>query len=290
VKIALAQMTVGPTLAENLDTVERMIDQASRDGAQLVLFPECCLTGYMGFSIDSLDVLDPKRIHDAVGRVQRRCAERQIAAVTGQYVRRCGRWYNNAVFIDSDGSLALSYDKTHLVDADCYYVEPGHAPASVHQSRLGVRISLGICHDIRYPEHVRMAALRGSQLHCHLFYGARNQADLRDQEVYDAHLTTRAAENRVVVLAANASEREQMVRSQARDCDGRLIARAESWQAELLLGEVDVSSAGLGWLQKRRQDLYVFEAREAQAGRSYFERGLWARHAHMIEHDRHLLE
>jgi predicted amidohydrolase len=57
---------------------------------------------------------------------------RQASAAGAEYVRRCERWYNNAVYLDNDGTLALSYDKTHLVDADCYYVEPGHAAPEVY--------------------------------------------------------------------------------------------------------------------------------------------------------------
>ena len=32
--------------AANLRTIERFVEQAAAQGARLVLFPECCITGY----------------------------------------------------------------------------------------------------------------------------------------------------------------------------------------------------------------------------------------------------
>src|SRR5438034_6934054 len=46
VQIAVAQMKFRPTLRENLETIRRFIDEAARTGSDVVLFPECALTGY----------------------------------------------------------------------------------------------------------------------------------------------------------------------------------------------------------------------------------------------------
>lgn len=285
-RLALAQMSVVDDLRTNLETILKLVKAASTRGADIALFPECALTGYLGISRSSLAELEPLEVHVALERVGSAAAEHGVAVVMGQYFKRCGAWFNNAVFFDRSGKLRTSYDKCHLVDEDCYHVAPGLARPEVVDFE-GTRVSLGICHDLRYPEHVRCAAMQGSQVHLHCFYGIRHVRDLRDQEVYDAHLCTRASENGLFLAATNASAHEQMVRSQVRNPEGRLVLRAESWSDELMLCDIDPSTAREGWVSRRRDDLYPLGSSPAPA--TYFERGVWQTQPYMIRHDRNLL-
>lgn len=286
-KLALAQLEISGVVRRNLASMCATIRAAAAQAADVVVFPESSLTGYLGISLDSLDALDMPEIHRSLGELQTLCRELQIAAVSGQYFKRCGRWYNNVVFIGADGELRGSYDKCHLVDQDTYHVAPGADPPAVFEF-AGARVSLGVCHDIRYPEHVRWAAINGAQVHFHVFYGGRHRSDVRDQQIYDAHLATRAAENGVFLVAPNVAIDEQMVRSQVRDPIGHLVARAESWSETVVLCEIDPAIAGDGWVAKRRGDLYAFHPhREAPA--SYFERAVWEKKRYMLDHERSLL-
>jgi predicted amidohydrolase len=285
-RIALAQIELTPSLELNTAAVLDTLERAQQGGADIVLFPECVLTGYLGFERLVLDSLDPAAVHDAVIGVQQQCARRSIGAVIGQYFKRCGRWYNNAVAIGRRGELLASYDKLQLVDRDCYEVAPGEHCAVFEFD--GARCSMAICHDIRYPEVLRQYGNAGVQVHFHLFYGGRSpgaQAQ-RYQAQYDAHLVTRAVENGFFLAAANAAMNEQMVRSQARDCEGRSLQIAQGPGAELLFVEVDPAQAGDGWASKRRDDL--FPDTPSSGRRSYFERGVWEHKGYMIRHDKNL--
>jgi omega-amidase len=284
-KVSVFQMAVVPSLANNTETIVTAIREAAASKVDVIVFPETALTGYLGISLNKLDDLDPVAVHDALTHIQAQCRDAGVAAVVGQYFKRCGFWFNNSVAIDRHGRIVASYDKCQLVDQDCYSVTPGDRfPVFTLD---GVTCSMAICHDIRYPEILLQYGRARSQVHFHLFYGIRNRRDISHQHQYDAHLITRAVENGFFFAGANASENEQMVRSQIVSPDGVVCAKAESWRTEQLHADIDAGSAGDGWAAKRRFDLFD-AGRTGQRG-SYFEQAVWENKPYMIKHDRRLL-
>jgi predicted amidohydrolase len=279
-RIAIAQIPVTDTLESNLAVVLRTLEDAADRKADVVLFPETALTGYLGFDRTTLVDLAPVRVHQAIWDIQAACKRLAIACVVGQYFKRCGNWYNNAVAIGKQGELLGSYDKCQLVDSDCYEVAPGDAAAIFMLD--GVRCSMAVCHDIRYPEILRQYGAAGVQVHFHLFYGLRERGESarKYQEQYDAHLITRAVENGFFLIGANVAKEEQMVRSQIRDPEGACVVIGESWQPQLLIAEIDERRGGDGWAAKRRDDLFASFAQ--QRPKSYFERGVWDHKDYMI--------
>jgi predicted amidohydrolase len=265
-------MVVTPDLHRNTAKVLTLLQQARDAACDVVVFPETCLTGYLGVSLQSLEDLDPIAVHRAVETVREKCAELHIAATVGQYFKRCGLWYNNAVFIDKQGVVLASYDKCQLVDKDAYEVQPGQGLGTF--SFMGQNCSVAICHDIRYPEILRWLAIQGSTIHFHLFYGPRGPSRVGDQSAYDAHLLTRAVENGLFIAAANAATEEQMVRSQARHPDGSMIAVAGDCQEQLIVCEIDFQSVQHRWVTKRRDDLFEFSL-APRPQQSFFERAPW---------------
>lgn len=284
-KISVCQMAVVPSLVKNTETILAALRTAAASKIDVIVFPETALTGYLGITLNKLDDLDPVAVHDALTHIQTQCRELGIAAVIGQYFKRCGLWFNNSVAIDRHGRIVASYDKCQLVDQDCYSVTPGNRFPVFEFD--GVTCSMAICHDIRYPEILLQYGRARSQVHFHLFYGLRNARDTSHQRQYDAHILTRAVENGFFIAGANVSENEQMVRSQIMSPEGVLCAKAESWNAEDLRAEVDTGSAGDGWAVKRRFDL--FDAERPACRGSYFEHAVWENKPYMIKHDRSLL-
>ena len=242
-KISVSQMAVVPSLEKNTETVLDALRAAAASKTDVVVFPETALTGYLGITLNKLDDLDPVAIHDALTYIQTQCRELGIAAVIGQYFKRCGFWLNNSVAIDRHGRIVASYDKCQLVDQDCYAITPGNR-FPVFQLD-GVTCSMAVCHDIRYPEILLQYGRARSQVHFHLFYGLRNKRDISHQRHYDACILTRAVENGFFIAGANVAENEQMVRSQIMSPDGQLCAKAESWHAQALYAEVDPDMAVL---------------------------------------------
>ncbi|OJU09424.1 MAG: hypothetical protein BGN88_09845 [Clostridiales bacterium 43-6] len=285
-KIAIAQFVICNDIDSNFEKMKYCIENAHKEKADLIAFPECCLTGYLGISLKSLETLDNRKIFTCIQSISKMAKENKIMIVTGQYIKRCGDWYNNLLFFNKEGICAGSYDKTHLIDDDCFHVKPGKSPSIFDVN--GVKYLLGICHDIRYPEHAMWGGVNGSQIYINSFNGIRNSIDCSSvQHVYDSMLITRAIENGMYIIAPNVANNEQMVRSQIRNPQGQAIVYAENKDECIIICEIDTSLAGKGWVKRRRSDLYKFETNIIN--QSYFENSYWQKEYYMIEHSEKLL-
>ena len=283
-RVGVAQMPISGDLGVNLDYIANRIAQASEAGADVLLCPETALTGYLGISRTELPSLPPEDVHDSIEKLRSVCRTHSCALVVGQYFKRCGLWYNNAVVIDRAGRVVASYDKAHLVDLDCYEVAPGRTRAIFELD--GIKSSLAICHDIRYPDLLADYGDQSVQVHFHLFYGLRSPSNLSAHDEYDALLRVRASENGFYIVAANVAENEQMVRSQVVDPFGQRLAKAQSWTEEVIICDIDPEKSGDSWNRKRRFDLPRSSTGSNQ--QSFFEQGVWERKPYMIKHDRSL--
>lgn len=166
-KIALAQMSCKQgNKAENLKKIEETTRIAKRQGAELVVFPELSLTGYV--------VRDEiYELAENVPGPSTRAIE-EIAAKTGTYLvlgipevseKTQATLYNSAVLVGPTGYVGKyrkMYLPTHSVFEEKRYFRPGYQ-ATVLETQLG-RIGLIICYDIFFPEVTRLMRLEGAQL------------------------------------------------------------------------------------------------------------------------------
>lgn len=91
-----------------------------------------------------------------------------VVIVTSLFERRApGLYYNTAVVIERDGTIAGKYRKMHIPDDPAYYEkfyftpgDLGFKPIDTSVGRLGVMV----CWDQWYPEAARLMALRGAEL------------------------------------------------------------------------------------------------------------------------------
>lgn len=240
--VAVAQMD--PQLgavAENLAKVEAMADEAARQGAQLVVFPECALTGYCFESrAEAMAVAEPQDGR-SVRRLTQLCAARNLWLIVGTLERDGERLFNAALLISPDGLHAI-YRKVHLpcmgVDR---FADGGDRPFAGHATPVG-RIGLLICYDAAFPEAARVLALDGVEIVClptNWAEGARPVAELVPR--------TRALENRIYFIAANRVGVEGgftfIGMSQIAAPSGAWLACEHAPTETLLLAELDLTEA-----------------------------------------------
>src|SRR5919197_411440 len=148
----------------NLDVIRSRLREAAGQGARLVVFPECALTGY---AFDSKEeawphaepVPGPSTEALAVD-----CRELGVWAVVGMLEREgADRLFNAAVLVGPAG-VAASYRKIHLpflgVDR---FATPGDRPFAVHDLG-GLRVGVTICYDGSFPEAARLLTVLGADL------------------------------------------------------------------------------------------------------------------------------
>lgn len=286
-RVAVNQMLITANIQDNFNKMMKFIEAANKNKCDLTVFPESCLTGYLGISLRSLNDLDIREIIVYLDKISKSAAEYGIAIVTGQYLKRCGNWYNNLICFDKTGKAVCSYDKAHLIDDDCYHITPGEAPSIFQLDNAN--FMLGVCHDIRYAEHAMWGAINGAKIYINPFYGFRNPScSDKTQEIYNAMLATRAVENGMYIIAPNAANNEQMVRSQIRSPEGYSLAICDSYNEHILYCDINPDLAGKGWVLRRRSDLYSISVTTPNR-ESYFAKAYWQKQYYNINHNDSIL-
>ena len=240
--IACVQMDVaiGDVEANRRGIVERM-QAAAESGAELVIFPECALTGYCFDSLEEAaafaETIDG-RSSDAISEV---CRETGAHAVVGFIEKDGPDFYNAAMLVGPDGVIG-DYRKVHLpflgVDR---FLTPGDKQFRVFELPFG-RIGINICYDASFPEAARALKLLGAELiilPTNWPTGAWRTAEFI--------INARACENHVNFAAVNRCGVERgwdfIGRSKVVDFNGDTLGEASRQGEEMLIIEVDLQEA-----------------------------------------------
>lgn len=174
--IAAVQQACDANKDTSLATSERLVRQAAKDGAQLVVLQELHATLYFCQTEDTsvFELAEPIP-GPTSDRLSALAAELGIVLVGSIFERRMnGVYHNTAVVFERDGSIAGLYRKMHIPDDpgfyEKFYFTPGDAsfndgtsgftPIDTSVGRLGVLV----CWDQWYPEAARLMALAGAEL------------------------------------------------------------------------------------------------------------------------------
>ena len=211
--VAAVSARFGRDLGACLAHIERTVMQARSRGAQLVVFPEATLGGYL-FE----NRLPVRRTPVPAPPALRRDGEEiaALAAIAGPTVlcvgyteAAPGGLYSSAVCVTGDGILGHQR-KVHVPAAERDVYSPGSGFAAF-DTPLG-RMGMLICYDKVFPEAARELALDGASTIASLAAWPvcrRNPASRmrRDRQVRHFNLLdqVRAFENQVVWVSANQS-------------------------------------------------------------------------------------
>jgi 5-aminopentanamidase len=156
-------LSVGDVAANRAAAAAAVTEAAGR-GADLVLLPELCDTGYVFSGPGEARALAaPAEGNPTLGEWRSLAREHRTVVVGGFCeLGEDGGLYNSAALVDGDGVLAV-YRKAHLWDAEKLVFTPGEEPPPVVSLPHG-RVALMVCYDLEFPEWVRLAALGGAEL------------------------------------------------------------------------------------------------------------------------------
>jgi predicted amidohydrolase len=242
-KIAAVQMDCHfGDKARNLAAIRAQLRTAAEQGARLVIFPECTLTGYCFDSRDEALPFAESLPGPATAAVAADCRALDVFAIVGLLERGSkGELFNACALVGPQGFIA-GYRKIHLpflgVDR---FTTPGDRPFAVHDVG-GLRVGMSICYDGNFPESSRVLMLLGADLvvlPTNWPTGAVNTV---------CHLVqARAMENHLYYAAVNRVGEERGVRfigqSRIVQCNGDLLATADEHSAQIIVVEIDPAVA-----------------------------------------------
>jgi predicted amidohydrolase len=163
--VAACQLGLAVGEAEaNRAAAAAALEEAARRGAELVVLPELCDSGYVFTDEAEARALAAPVADSPTLRGWRALASRHAMAIVGGFCElgENGLLYNSAALVSPDGILAV-YRKAHLWDAEKLIFTPGDAPPPVAALPFG-RVGLMICYDLEFPEWVRLPALDGAEI------------------------------------------------------------------------------------------------------------------------------
>jgi predicted amidohydrolase len=185
-QLTIAGAQLGPIAREETraSCVARMIallGQASKRGADVVVFPELALTTFFPrwFFENEAD-LDPFYETAMPNADVQPLFDAANAAGIGFYLGYAertpeGQRFNTSILVDKSGQIAGKYRKVHLPGhaehepwrpfqhLEKRYFEPGDLGFPVFET-LGGTIGMAICNDRRWPETYRVMGLKGAEV------------------------------------------------------------------------------------------------------------------------------
>jgi len=251
-QIAAAQLKFRRTLPENVDLIRRLIAEAARAGTDVILFPECALTGYnMDFHKTARSEIENglKLVSDAA-RVHR-C---HILIGSPTFAR--GRRFNSLLVFDRQGRETFRYHKIHLTPRDAKFFTPGNSIAFFHID--GVPCTAIICHERRFPELVRLPVMMGAQIVFHPNAGLDALAVSKTKRGGRDGIAVRAFENQVFYIFANSVGPQGGELWSAGDSkivgpDSQVLALANNRDEMLIHACLDLSLAGRTYAREALQ-------------------------------------
>jgi len=295
VRVASVQMESAAGDKEaNFRKVERFTAEAADRGAKVVLFPECCLTGY--WFLRRLAVPQLRDLAELVPDGRSGCrlldlaVKRGVSIGAGLVEAAGGDVFHNSYVVAMPDGVIVRHRKLHAFEHPAIHAGSEH---TVFDTPHGFRAGLLICYDNNIVENVRIAALRGAEvlLAPHQTGGCRTtnphlmgliERRLWDERHADSDaierelrgekgrgwlmrwLPSRAHDNGVFLVFSNGvgvdDDEIRTGNAMILDPYGRVLAETCKADDDMVVADLDASllekATGRLWIQARRPELY----------------------------------
>ena len=264
-RLALVQMPNYGSIELNLDKSLQAIEEAARQGADLVLFPEVQLTEffpqYPGQDVSKYAVFIDGEI---VKRFCNICRKNAISAVPNLYLFENGKTYDASIFIDSSGEVHGIQKMVHVAQAEQFYEQDYYTPSDegfrVFDTEFG-KIGIVVCFDRHYPESIRTEALQGADLILIPTVNTKAEPSI----MFEWELRVQAFQNSVILAMCNRVGIEGDMcfsgESIVVDAQGEVLAKADDTE-QILYADIGMQQAtkirnAKPYTQLRRPELYL---------------------------------
>jgi nitrilase len=270
-KVAAIQMASGPNVNANLLEAARLIQEAAKAGARLVVLPE-------NFALMGMSEQDKLRIKEEPGKgplqefLSEQARKNKIWIVGGTLPLSSddpNRVRAASLLYDDQGKQVIRYDKIHLFDVSIHEsneqynesqtIEAGNEVVVV-DTPFG-RIGMAVCYDLRFPGLFRQMSEQGAEI----FVLPAAFTAITGKAHWDILVRARAIENLGYVIASaqggyHANERETYGHSMIVDPWGIVLDKLPRGSG-VVIAEIDREQ-----LHELRRSFPVLEHRRLSCG------------------------
>ncbi|MBA2333759.1 MAG: nitrilase-related carbon-nitrogen hydrolase [Pyrinomonadaceae bacterium] len=250
--VAPADASIEEIKKANLDNQMKLVDEAAKQGVQMLCFQEIFTTPYFCAEQQT-------RWYEAVETVPDGPTVKLMQDVAKQYgmvlivpvyeEEMSGIYYNTAAVIDADGKYLGKYRKTHIPHVapgfwEKFYFRPGNLGYPCFDTAFA-RIGVYICYDRHFPEGARCLGLNGAEI---IFNPSATVAGLSEY-LWKLEQPAHAVANGYFVGAINRVGMEAPWNigefyGQSYFCDprGQMLAVGTRDQDELIVADLDMDN------------------------------------------------
>ncbi|MFD2044597.1 carbon-nitrogen hydrolase family protein [Ornithinibacillus salinisoli] len=187
--------------SNNVNQMIRIMEQASKEAADIVIFPELSLTGYFIQDVNT-NLAEPID-GESIQIIQEKSRSLNVHTILPwPELADDGSVYNSACLISDTGVIIGTYRKVHLYGTEREVFAAGNE-FNVFDTKLG-RIGLMICFDLDFPESTRILNLKGADI---VLSPTNNMGPY--QHYHEVYLQSRAMENELPIASCNRIGRER---------------------------------------------------------------------------------
>lgn len=263
-RIAVVQFAIAHLdRATNFARIERFIASAKQQHADVVVFPEDCITSSIFGDLSQLDT--NKTVRDTFRALAKKYA---VDIVTGSCMEgSVDGNFNTSYYIDADGNVLCEYRKNHLYPSEHAFLTPG-TDAPVFTTKFG-KAGIVICWDMLFPEiFARMQAQGAEIIFCPSYWyreigdGMTKRDPKSEETLLDALCLTRAVETNAVLVYCNAAGIATFPNGSTDTLIGHsqvvmpglgAISRLDHNDEAILIADVDVSLLAASWQTYHRE-------------------------------------
>ena len=207
--VATCQFPVSADIARNARMLRQMIGDAAKKKADIINFPETCLTGYAGADFEGWKDFEWDLLKSETETILAAAKKSKVWVVLGSaHPLSKGHQPHNCLYlINPKGKIHDRYDKCFCTGGDLDSYSPGDHLVTFDVK--GIKCGLLICFDLRFPEIYRAYKKKGVQLILQPFYNARGKGRHVRTVIMRATIQARAATNGMWISAPNASGHHQ---------------------------------------------------------------------------------
>ena len=247
-RIALANIKFPATPEESIALAEQAISRASVERAGLICFPECFVPGYRGLG-KNVPPPDREFLEHAWSVIAGAATKAELAVILGTERFAGSALLATALVINRDGTVAGFQDKVQLDPTEDSIYSPGSERRVFQTGPL--TFGVVICHEgWRYPETVRWAAGKGTQIVFHPHFheaepGGYRPSSFADpaNSFHEKAALCRAAENTCFFATVNCASDGSPTTSAVVRPDGTLLSYQPYGEQGLLIADIDLAEA-----------------------------------------------
>lgn len=240
-KIATCQFPVSEYIEQNSTYIQDSLNEAKNHNADIVHFSECSLSGYAGTDFDSLDDYNWQLLMDETKKIMSLAGKLKLWVVLGSAHRLTlpNKPHNCLYLINPQGQIENRYDKRFCTEGDLNYYTPGNRFVTFDVN--GVKCTLLICFDLRFPEIYR--AIKKLNVQCVLqsFYNARQKEMTIHRHIIRQTMQGNAASNYLWASMANSCNEIAPYPSCFIQPDGEIKNELKYHQPGVMVNTVDTS-------------------------------------------------